>query len=315
MTRKEYEKRLGEIEKLHDDESYHACVRECGAMFEVALREVLVRLVQALQSQGIAFPEPLKEFANLKRDKQSLAPLTRCMRDDEVQKRFRAYYKLSSPRLRRISWRGVKEIRNLAVHDQDASNIDQEDSLHMKHWIRIFLEETKLVGKKKLPKIARRVGRCTGCKEPLTPEWNFCPKCGTCIRLSCISCASVLDPKFKICPYCETPVRGASQTGAKALHEYEMLFKGAFLDQVITPDERELLEKKRLEMGLTAADAEEVHRRCIPQNIREYQRLVEAASSDGSINDLERALLERKVVELGVNPKTAKSIEDQYAKA
>jgi RNA polymerase subunit RPABC4/transcription elongation factor Spt4 len=314
MSKKEYEKLLEQIEKLHGNQSYHACVRECGALFEVVLREVFMSLVQASRAQNIPLPDPLEELASLKQDRQSLAPLTRCMRDDEVQKRFRAHFGLSSPRLRRISWRGVKEIRNVAVHDQGASNIDQEDSLLMKHWIRILLEETRLIGRNKRATIPRRARSCATCKAALNLDWSFCPKCGTCVRLTCISCENVLDPKFKICPYCETPVRGANQASAKAIHEYEMLFKGAFLDQVITPDEREMLEKRRLEMGLTADDAEEVHRRCIPQNIREYQRLVEAASSDGSINDAERALLARKADELRINSKVAKEIEHQYMK-
>jgi len=59
-------------------------------------------------------------------------------------------------------------------------------------------------------------------------------------------------------------------------------------------------------------EAEEVHRRCTPQNIQEHHRLVEAAYADRSINDAERALLEKKATELKIDSKTAKAIEDNY---
>jgi uncharacterized membrane protein YebE (DUF533 family) len=94
------------------------------------------------------------------------------------------------------------------------------------------------------------------------------------------------------------------------LRQYELLFRGANLDMIITSQEREMLEQTRLELGISAEQAEEIETRSIPKEILEFQRLVEAVYVDDEANAAERALLDRKIQQLKIDPVIARSIED-----
>ena len=311
MTREEYEEHFAQIEVLHRAGSYLICVRECGILFEVAFRQVLAALGRELEKGGskATMPKAFKDF--VAHPRPTLGVMVNCIRDDETQKLLRVMLKSNLTRFRRIPWKGITSIRNEAVHDSGKSTIDAEDAMLMKYWLQLFLRDTRLVGRTGGPvMVAVEIpGSCRNCQHVIDEEWRFCPMCGVSVHLSCISCGNAIEPTFKICPYCETPVRGMSHAGARAIHEYELLFKGAFLDSVLTMEEEEMLEAKRLELGLTPEEADDVRARCVPPEIREYQELVEAAYADGFVNPAERVLLDARRERLGINPAIASAIE------
>ena len=95
-----------------------------------------------------------------------------------------------------------------------------------------------------------------------------------------------------------------------AKDEYRFLCRGAYLDGIINVRERRLLDKKRMELGLSTEEAELIERKCAPDNVVEYTRFVEGVLVDGVITEVERAFLEKKARQLHLNPGLAREIEE-----
>lgn len=325
MTQKEYyEDRLKEIDRLHNEQKYTACVRECGLLFETALREHLQNLLQQLEAVGerdeiLAAERKLaKGGESFKRF--SLGQLVGLYREANVFDKLRKHLTSSLSKVRRIIWTEVVELRNIAIHNESAATIDEEDSFQMCLWLKTFLHDTELIGTSTEVKSGNEanapsgVSYCPECKSRLLNQWKFCPECGTGIYQVCQACFRALSPEFKICPYCETPIRGGAAANPKALHDYEMICRGVYFDQIVNARERVMLDRKRLELGLSVAQAEEIERRCVPRNIALFQELVEGLLLDGEISDTERAFLEKKASALNIDPELAASIEEETRK-
>jgi len=84
---------------------------------------------------------------------------------------------------------------------------------------------------------------------------------------------------------------------------------GVYLDNVVNPRERALLDSKRLELGLTTKQAEMIERRCAPTRVVEYTHLVEGVLVDGVINDVERSFLKKKAEQMELDEWVAAQIE------
>lgn len=51
---------------------------------------------------------------------------------------------------------------------------------------------------------------CPGCKNDVSPEFRFCPKCGFALAPVCAHCGRAVDYDFVCCPYCGKPVGAAA---------------------------------------------------------------------------------------------------------
>ena len=123
---------------------------------------------------------------------------------------------------------------------------------------------------------ARSSEECPCCGADLQSNWNYCPQCGAALR---------------------------------AREEYRILCKGVYADGVANVRERILLERKRIELGLSWAEARSIERGCAPRNVLDYSRLVEGVSVDGVIDEAERAFLRKKAQQLGIDEWLAGQIE------
>ena len=55
------------------------------------------------------------------------------------------------------------------------------------------------------------VGKCQVCKNPVEPEFEYCPYCGNQLSalIACSKCARPLRPSWTVCPYCGTAAEAA----------------------------------------------------------------------------------------------------------
>lgn len=318
MSLNHYDRRLVEIEQLIKSVQYCACIRECGSVFETGLRDLVQHLIQESEDAGkrneILAAERKIAKGGESFKKFGLGQLVGLYAEAKIFDQLRTMLKTPLSKVKRISWNDVVSLRNQATHDELAAGYDEGDALQMYFWLKVFLYETNLAGNAKVLKAKEDVSLLTGescpaCKASLQKEWKFCPECGTCIHLICAGCGEKLGPKFKICPYCETRLRGTTPAGFKAEQEYEAHFRGAYLDKHVNEHEREALEQKRLELGLSTDEAEAIESRCIPRNEAEYHRLVEGVYVDGLVNEAERAFLNLKMEQLKIDSRTATLIE------
>lgn len=83
-------------------------------------------------------------------------------------------------------------------------------------------------------------------------------------------------------------------------------------DGVITSDERVLLERKRVRLGITEGRAKEIEQMCCPsltEAEQEYIDIYKELCADGEITDRRRRMLDRERESLGISEQRAKELE------
>ena len=321
MTQSNYTKRLQVTEQLWREKNYDSCVRESGQLFESALRHLLTRLISETEDSTkrneVLQVEGKISGGNRSYKKFTLGELVGLYREAKVFDKLRSHLSLPMLKIKHIHLDDLAVLRNAAVHGSMGEVHAEEDALQMYYWVKLLLYDTNLVINEE-PKMEQNITKkklnkysCYECKESLEKDWNFCPFCGSAVARTCPSCSGEILPNYKICPFCEFQIRGNAKN-ATALKEYELLFRGAYLDSVITAQERISLEEKRLELGLTVALSDEIEEKCIPANLLKYYQTVEGVLVDGVINDLERSLLDKRQKQLGIDPALAANIEEDF---
>jgi RNA polymerase subunit RPABC4/transcription elongation factor Spt4 len=317
----EYEKGLQSIGDLLRRKQWGACIKDCGAIFEKALRFLVQDLIDSMEDKEVR-ETIMAAQRRIGKDKSSLksfglAQLIDLFEEKEVFGELQKKLTSNLHKTKKINWNQVVEWDKALRGTDRIASLDESDAMQMAYWLKVFLYDCELVGRalvvSPIPKEERSLEECPYCKETIKGDWKFCPGCGVALKVTCESCHRVLAPDFRICPYCEAPVRrrGISETDAskRAQEEYRVLCVGSYLDGVINIRERTLLDSKRLELGLTAEQADKIERQCAPENVVEYSRLVEGVLVDGIITEVERAFLKKKAKELNVDSWVAGQIE------
>jgi len=318
----EYEKGLQSAGDLLNKKRWGVCIKECGEFFEKALRQLLQDLFDSLKDKEV-LGAIMAAQKRIGKDKSSLInfgldQLIELYKEEDVFDELQKKLTSNLHKTKKINWDHVKEWHNVSTNSQDIASLDEGDAMQMAYWLKVFLYDCELAGGAPtvapIPKEARSLEECPFCKEPIKGDWKFCPECGVALKVTCEACNRVLAPDFRICPYCEASVhrRGGAKTdeGKRALEEYKILCVGTYLDGVINIRERILLDNKRLELGLTAEQAEKIERQCASENVVEYTRLVEGVLVDGIITEDEHTFLEKKAKELNLDNWVADQIEE-----
>lgn len=79
-----------------------------------------------------------------------------------------------------------------------------------------------------------------------------------------------------------------------------------------TLEQRQQIDQKRIQLGLTEEKAHKIEKSCVPDEIDEYRASVEGVHADGKVDENERAYLNRKAKELGLSEDLAKRVEQEY---
>ena len=317
----EYEKGLQSTGGLLKKKRWGLCIKECGVLFEKALRIILQDLLDSLENKKVR-ETIMATQKRIGKDKSSLksfglAQLVDLLEAEEVFGELQKKLTSNLHKTKKINWDQAVEWYSASKHSDDIASLDESDAMQMAYWLKVFMYDCELAGGAPtvapVPKEALSLEECPYCKEPIKGDWKFCPECGVALKVTCEACHRVLAPDFRICPYCEAPVsrRGGAETdeAQRAQDEFRLLCVGTYLDAVINIRERNLLDTKRLELGLTTDQAEKIERQCAPENVVEYTRLVEGVLVDGIITEDERAFLQKKAKELDLDSWVADQIE------
>lgn len=317
----EYEKDLQSTGDLLNRKQWGECIKECGTIFTKTLRFLFQDLLDSLKDKELH--ETIMEAQRrIGKDKSSLksfelAQLVDFYKEKEVFGELQKKMTSNLHKTKKINWDHVVEWYSASRDEHEIASLDEGYAMQMAYWLKVFLYDCEFAGGAPtiipIPKEARSLEECPYCKEPIKGDWKFCPGCGVALKVTCGACHRVLAPDFRICPYCETHVsrRGISNTDEANMvqEEYRILCVGSYLDGVINIRERNLLDTKRLELGLTSEQADKIERQCAPENVVEYSRFVEGVLIDGIITEDERAFLQKKIKELNLDNWVAEQIE------
>ncbi|HUT35121.1 MAG TPA: TIR domain-containing protein [Planctomycetota bacterium] len=317
----EFERDLAQMELLLSRQDWCPSVRACGQLLEKATKKLLADA----QSRS-ADPNLLARLRGAERhigrgrrtvENFDLDEMLHLYSDTELFEELRRQLTSNLQMIRQVDWERLTLCYDESKDPRLSDRLRQDDASQVAYWTKLFLYDCELAGAKQVvdvvPEEERNLVACPVCGRETTQAWNYCPGCGSALKLICQACYRALAPAFRICPYCETRVQhqttGQTDEHRRACEEYRVLCSGAYLDGVVNVRERELLDKKRLALGLNAAEAEETERRCAPPNVIDYARLVEGVLVDDTINDVERGFLTKRAEELGLDGWTARQVE------
>ncbi len=96
--------------------------------------------------------------------------------------------------------------------------------------------------------------------------------------------------------------------------KYQSFCKQFYDGTIPTFEQRQQLDQKRKELGLSIEKAHKIEKSCVPDEIDEYRASVEGVYADGKVDGNERAYLNRKARDLGLSEQLAKRVEQEYLK-
>ena len=317
----EFERDLAQAELLLSRQDWRQCVEACGRLLEKAVKRLLADAQSRARDPGLLgrIHDAERHIGRGRRAIADfdLAEMLHLYVDTGLFEELRRQLTSNLEMIRQVDWDRLTLCYDDAQVPHPSHPIAQDDANQVAYWTKLFLYDCELAGPKQavppVPEEERNLAACPVCGLAAMPTWNYCPGCAAPLKLICQVCHRALAGDFRICPYCETRVQ--RQAGAptdehrRACEEYRTLCSGAYLDGVVNVRERELLKKKRLTLGLTTEEAEQIQRECAPPNVIEYTRLVEGVLVDGVINKDERSFLTRRAGELGLDEWVTKQVE------
>ncbi len=313
----EYEEKLSVARELLNNGRFSSCVRDCGALLEHALKELLHNLL--LASKKLRRSQERRKFRDVETrlgEKKgetyeifSLGKLIQLYAEAELWDVLRQ--ELNATHAPCLNWKELNDWRNSVAHGRDA-NEDQACTMFIA--TKQFLNDCRFVGEHHM--VGRIEGdahkpHCAKCNYKLQQEWHFCPNCSVSLAGKCHACERPIEAGWRICPYCEGKLSPLSSLEAeRAKKEYSNMCRGAWLDGVVNVRERQFLEEKRLDLGLSTAEAEAIEAGIAPPSALRYETLVQGVLIDEHVSDEERSFLDRKAREWGIDPWVANQIEE-----
>lgn len=140
-------------------------------------------------------------------------------------------------------------------------------------------------------------------------SWTYCPSCGSEQSIKCLNCNRSLDKSWKTCPHCESQLTDDLFT-EETNKLYKAYCEAVWVDYIVNADERELLRRKRLELGISEDLAEKIESEVADPNIIRFMDLIRAVLVDGKIDPLEMEFLHTNAKKLGIPLERAKKLID-----
>ncbi len=316
----EFERQLASVNELMKTGDWCEAVRICGKTLEIAMKKLLKEALSnednsRLLNKVLSVEQDIGDEERSV-DQYSIKEIVYIYLQTDILGALRKRMASSLKNIECIDWEQLMSCCDKADSRSDSKCITREDAVKIASWTKLFLEDCELIGEKydvpPVPEAARNPAACPSCGNGVKSDWEYCPACGGKIRLVCHSCNRALAPAFRICPYCETKVRRNDEKDDEhqnAIEEYRAICEGAYIDGVVNMAEREVLNNKRLVLGLSVREAAEIERECAPANVVEYTRLVEGVLVNHVIDESERSFLDNKAKKLGISKWLALEIE------
>ncbi len=310
----DYPNHLRKAQKHLSDHFYESAIMECGRILESGLKQLYRDLEEYCVQKGLQ-----EEFKKLQHDffrkrKKDFdirkAGLGGMILFSEHKKFWVIVKRMCDSNLSfmpMINWTRVRELRNKSTHNIGIH--DRNESVEMMFYTKVFLFDTGLMDTGANPTPDLLDLRCLHCQGAVNRDFHFCPQCGKHLEHHCHGCGKQLLPQHRICPHCDMK-RMKPENQNKATDTYRKYAEAVWADWEVTPGEKEWLEQKRLELGLSPEEADRIEISIIPKNYHDFMNLIEAVNLDGVIDDDERIFLLARAEEMGLTEMTAERLID-----
>lgn len=306
---------LSEFKKA--DEAFHlqnydSCIRISGKLVETGLKDLYKRQEEWYNSKNqsfdlaSSFSETHKGFENFSISRSGLSRLLQFYHLSGMWDEVRVRVNSNLHFTQRIPWRHLRCVRNDATHGSES--LSREHAVEFLHHLKVFMYECELA--EDLDEIKPdfiQQSNCRSCDRSLSKDWKYCPNCGEHHVIKCMKCGARLEPNWKICPHCNDQSR-SDQLTSETERLYRAYCEAIWADHVVNADERDLLRRKRLELGLTEDKAEEIEKTVINPLIVQFIGLVEAVLIDNVIDENELEFLRGKSEKMEIPWSTAERL-------
>lgn len=307
------------------DDDYNSVISKSAWLLEQGLRQLFNDQIEYFESDKNCDKSSYqalqsimsKEFVNFDINKATLGYVVKLY---HVTRFFDLLQNRLDVRLtftRKLPWKNIVKIRNTITHDNFVAK--KEIAVDFIHYIKVFIYETGIDDRYDE---THKSNKCHDCQVIVDSNWNYCSNCGADLSVKCKKCGAKLKQSWAICPECELPRVGIKLKDPITM--YKHYCEAVWADGILTKEEKQFLDKKREELGITIDEAQAVERIYTPLEAIRFRDAVEATLVDGVIDDDERDFLRRKAVELGVSEiianeifnacLTIDAIEDLFAK-
>ena len=304
-----YKEEFKKISHYIFEEDYNSVISKSAWLLEQGMKQLFVDQIEYFESGSNckeadyhAFQDIVeKEFANFDITKATLGYIVKFY---HVTRFFDLLQNRLDVRLtftRKLPWRYIVKTRNEITHAKFIAK--KETAIDFIHFIKVFIYESGIDDRYEE---THKSNKCHECRGVVDSDWNYCANCGADLSVKCKRCGAKLKQSWSICPECQYPRVGVKMKDPATM--YKHYCEAVWADGVMTKEEKQFLDRKREELGITIEEAQEIERLYTPLEAIRFRDAVEATLVDGVIDDDERSYLRRKASELGVSEKIANEI-------
>lgn len=305
---------LKKVESLVKQKYYPSAMMRSSKLVELGLKDLYRNLEKYLELNDKldSWERMHVEFVKLRKEqfefkKASLGSLLIFARFTSFWDYVREMCDSNLRFVKMVDWEQIRKIRNSITHDH--SDPTRYDALEMLFWTKVFLYETGLIEGKKNPIPEILDTECSHCDTTMSLNWNFCPECGKSAKRNCPVCSQITHQNHKVCPHCDSEIiLSGNKIKSSERNIYKSYAEAVWADWVVTPLEREWLQQKRLELGLTLDIAQEIEMEVIPKNYFMFMEVIDATKVDGKIDRYEREFLLKKAEKYKIPLEVAESL-------
>lgn len=312
---KTFKERLDTVHGHIANHEYQSAIRESGIVLEIGFKDLFELVRQNFETSNHwinAFKEYEKKYDRaFDFNYLTLGSMIFIFQFADLWQLLRVQLKSNLNYVDNIPFGKLLTCRNKAVHEN--IRFSRYDALDFEHYLKVFLYDTELMeGKRKFlysDYDKYDEGQCHECSNDISPKWKFCPNCGSRTIQPCSGCNRKLKAAWKICPFCNTS-RSVVDSDHMTLYRYYC--EAIWADYIVTPMEREFLNGKRLEFGISPDLATSIELKVIQENYHYFNDLLEMSATDNQIDDNERELLLKKGRDKGLTDNTMYEMIEQF---
>lgn len=149
---KNYESELYRIKQLSIEEKYSLCIKECGCLFESALKELKKKIYSEILNQKEKIRlEHYIDLHNKKYNRFTLGDLSIMFEKNKLWDILSRTTKSNLIRTKAIDWKKIAVWRNEEVHNEKNTVLSNQDkfdkSILLITWLKYFLIDTEFISK------------------------------------------------------------------------------------------------------------------------------------------------------------------------
>lgn len=313
----DYKDRLERIESLVKQKFYPSAILNSFRIVEIGLKDLYLQLKKYLQDREKEdlWNQLHVDFARIKSEpfefqKASLGSMIMFAKHTAYWDYIREMCESNLRFVRMVNWDQIRRLRNKITHEN--ISISRDDALEVLFWTKVFLYESGLIPGKKNPITEVLEAECSACNFTVSLSWNYCPSCGKATKEGCPVCGQKNHNSNKICLHCDS-VLMKTDNSKEEIKLYKSYVEAVWADWTVTPLERQWLQQKRLDLGITLEEAEKIELQIIPKNYFIFSEIIEATRVDGKIDRFEREFLRKKAVKLNIPHEAAENLIKEAA--